>query len=98
MGTFDDDDDVLGLASRGWILDRYATQAGIELDRQRLLWWEVASGWSLLCMNAIASGYIVEGVNRDVRALLYCFLNRRIAGAPLRKIEAYEQERASWTT
>jgi aminoglycoside phosphotransferase (APT) family kinase protein len=91
IGTFDDDDDVLGLASRRWIIDRYAAQAGIDLDYGRLLWWEVASGWTLLCMNAVAIGSIVRGDMRDVRPLLYCYLNRRIAAGPLRKIEAYEK-------
>jgi aminoglycoside phosphotransferase (APT) family kinase protein len=93
MGTFDDDDEVLGLAPRHAILDRYAARAGIELDRQRLLWWEVASGWSLLGMNARAISFIVDGTNRDIRPMLYGYLNRRIAEGPLRKIEAYESER-----
>jgi aminoglycoside phosphotransferase (APT) family kinase protein len=94
MGTFDDSDDVLGLGSRGWLLDRYATLAGIDLDHQRLLWWEVASGWSLLCMNARACSLIADGPNRDIRPLLYCYLNRRIAGGPLRKIQTYERGRS----
>ena len=94
MNTFDEDDDVLGLAPRGWILDRYAARAGIELDQQRLLWWEVAAGWSLLCMNAVACAFILDGTSRDIRPMLYCYLNRRIASGPLRKIDAYERKAA----
>lgn len=93
MGTSEPVDDVLGLATRRWMLDRYASGAGIELDPQRLLWWEVASSWSLLCMNAKAISVIADGSSRDIRPLLYGYMNRRIAGGPLRRIEAFERGR-----
>lgn len=93
VGSFADEDDVLGLAERRWVIDRYAAQAGITIDPQRLGWWEVACGWSLLCTNAIGViSAAVEAVGLDVRAILYAYLNQRIALGLLPKIERYELE------
>lgn len=91
MGSVDDDDEVYGLMKRGWILERYAAQTGVEIDRRRLLWWEVAVGWMLLCMNSLAAWFAAATPSRDMRPLLFCFFNRRIATGYLRKIEAYEK-------
>lgn len=90
IGSYDDDDQVFGIATRRWFIDRYSERSGGPVDQSRLLWWEVATGWSLLCMNAVAVGLYAQCRFHDVRPMLYGYLNRRIAHVLLRKVRAYE--------
>jgi len=43
--------------------------------------------------NAKAISVIADGGSLDIRPMLYCYMNRRIADGPLRRIEAYERGR-----
>ncbi|QYB00287.1 phosphotransferase family protein (plasmid) [Rhodococcus sp. USK10] len=95
MGSFADDDKVFGLATRREFIDGYAERTGRPVDPLRLLWWEVATGWSLLAMNGRATGLVAEGSYHDLRPMLYGYMNRRIAHTLLRKVTAHEDLLAS---
>jgi aminoglycoside phosphotransferase (APT) family kinase protein len=90
VGSYADDDMIFELAPRSWFIARYAERSGVTVDPARLLWWEVAAGWSLLAMNAVALGFMAQGRYHDIRPMLYGYLNRRIARVLLRKVRAYE--------
>jgi hypothetical protein len=45
-------------------------------------------------MDAVAIAWIIEGRYHDIRPLLSCYLNRRIARGVLPKVEEYEREGA----
>lgn len=90
QGADGPDDLVMGLAPRAWFLDRYAELTGHTVDPARLAWWEIAAGWSKLSMEAKAVALIRDGVYRDLRPLLSCYLNRRLSLRSLEKVRRYE--------
>ncbi|WP_067681397.1 phosphotransferase family protein [Nocardia miyunensis] len=90
-GSYADEDLIFGLAPRSWFIEAYESRSAVEFDRQTLLWWEVATGWSLLAMNAIAIKLQADGRYHDLRPLLYTYLNRRIAQVLLKKIVRFEE-------
>ncbi|WP_196073206.1 phosphotransferase family protein [Nakamurella alba] len=86
MSTFGPDDEVMGLLPRAEFLDRYADLTGTPVDADRLLWWEVAAGWSKMSMDAKAVDLIGAGQYADLRPLLSCYTNRSVAALVLRKV------------
>ncbi|WP_040841413.1 phosphotransferase family protein [Nocardia brevicatena] len=93
MGTDAPEDSMMGVLSRREFLARYEDLAGTEVDRERLLWWEIAAGWSRLCMEAKAIALIDEGHYLDLRPLLSTYLNRRLSIVLLEKIQRHEGTR-----
>lgn len=93
MGTDAPEDSMMGVLSRREFLALYAESSGTEIDHERLLWWEVAAGWSRLCMEAKAISLIGEGHYLDLRPLLSTYLNRRLSIVLLEKIQRHEGSR-----
>ncbi|MEV8195489.1 MULTISPECIES: phosphotransferase family protein [Rhodococcus] len=93
MGTDNPDDSMMGVLSRREFLALYAELSGVEIDHERLLWWEIAAGWSRLCMEAKAISLIGEGHYFDLRPLLSTYLNRRLSIILLEKIQRHEGSR-----
>ncbi|MGY4103640.1 phosphotransferase family protein [Nocardia sp. R16R-3T] len=93
MGTDAPGDSMMGVLSRRDFLALYEKLSGTEIDHERLLWWEVAAGWSRLCMEAKAIALIGEGHYFDLRPLLSTYLNRRLSINLLEKIQRHEGTR-----
>ncbi|WP_040167510.1 phosphotransferase family protein [Microbacterium gorillae] len=87
VGTVEDGDLVMGLLTREQFLADYAEATGAPIDRERLLWWEVAAAWSKMCMDSKAVSLIADGRYTDVRPMMSCYTNRAVASIALRKIE-----------
>lgn len=90
MGTKDPHDLVMGIIERAAFLERYAATTGRPIDHELLTWWEVAAGWSRLCMEAKAISLLADGHYADLRPLLSSYLNRRLSVVLLEKIRDFE--------
>ncbi|MGE2836877.1 phosphotransferase family protein [Mycobacterium sp. SMC-4] len=95
MGTVRPDDLMMGLLPRDEFLRMYAEKSGRPIDQDRLIWWEVAAGWSRICMEAKAIALLASGHYSDVRPLLSSYINRRLSIVLLEKIHAFEGSAAS---
>lgn len=90
MGTVRPDDLMMGVLRRDEFLRLYAEKTGRPIDERRLTWWEVAAGWSRICMEAKAIALLAGGYYSDLRPLLSCYINRRLSIVLLEKIRAFE--------
>jgi aminoglycoside phosphotransferase (APT) family kinase protein len=90
MGTERPDDLMMGVLRRDEFLRQYAEKTGRPIDERRLIWWEVAAGWSRICMEAKAIALLASGHYSDLRPLLSCYINRRLSIVLLEKIRAFE--------
>lgn len=90
MGSFEPTDVIHGLVDRQTFLAIYVELTGRPLDQRRLLWWEVACGWTRLNTDALAIDLIRKRELIDIRPMLSCFMNRRIAEPLYRKIFAHD--------
>ncbi|WP_349270747.1 hypothetical protein MPNTM1_02137 [Mycolicibacterium parafortuitum] len=90
MGTVGPDDLMMGILPRHEFLRMYAEKTGRPIDEDRLIWWEVAAGWSRICMEAKAIALLASGHYSDVRPLLSSYINRRLSIVLLEKIRAFE--------
>ncbi|MGE2716280.1 phosphotransferase family protein [Mycolicibacterium litorale] len=90
MGTVEPHDLMMGVLRRDEFLARYADKTGNPIDERRLVWWEVAAGWSRICMEAKAIALLSSGHYSDLRPLLSCYINRRLSIVLLEKIRAFE--------
>ncbi|BBZ00766.1 hypothetical protein MCHIJ_02030 [Mycolicibacterium chitae] len=90
MGTVAPEDLMMGVLRRDEFLRQYAEKTGTAIDEERLIWWEVAAGWSRLCMEAKAIALLTSGHYSDVRPLLSSYINRRLSIVLLEKVRAFE--------
>ncbi len=95
MGTVHPDDLMMGLLRRDQFLQQYAAKMSHPIDEDRLTWWEVAAGWSRLCMEAKAIALLASNHYSDLRPLLSCYINRRLSIVLLEKIRAFEGQKTS---
>lgn len=98
MGTVAPGDLMMGVLRRDEFLRQYATKTGRDIDEDRLIWWEVAAGWSRLCMEAKAIALLASGHYSDLRPMLSSYLNRRLSIVLLEKIRAFEAHRPAHST
>jgi len=95
MGTVAPDDLMMGILPRDEFLRMYAEKTGRPIDEDRLIWWEVAAGWSRICMESKAIALLASGHYSDLRPLLSSYINRRLSIVLLEKIRAFEGSAAA---
>jgi aminoglycoside phosphotransferase (APT) family kinase protein len=92
VGARPEKDSVMGLYPRSIFLDRYQALTGTSVELDKVGWWEIAAGWTRMCMEAVAMALIAEGHYRDLRPMTSAFRNRRIALNLLRKMAQWERD------
>jgi aminoglycoside phosphotransferase (APT) family kinase protein len=86
MGAVSDDDQVMGLVSKGEAIQLYEAHRSVSVDRGRLRWWEVMAVWTRLCMEARSFEFELTQDVPDLRCILWQFGSLRTAGELLRLV------------
>ena len=96
MGATDDDEKVMGLASRRDFVAAYATSVGGEIRDAELTFWQVAAAWVRGCTEARLLDLSMKShapSEREARDLSWEFGSYRTEQELLHLIETYQAER-----